>query len=110
MKDNDLATILLSMLKDLPQVSIVEKANHISFLVGKKVFAYTQSGGVVIKLPKEKVRELIEGGVALPLVMGQRVMKEWAILKHERPQEYQKEIQLFKDAIAFVAASGASKR
>lgn len=59
MTDNDLTIILSAMLEDLPHVRIEQKAHHTSFLVGKKVFAYTQDEGVVIKLPKAKVKGLV---------------------------------------------------
>ncbi|HXV97716.1 MAG TPA: hypothetical protein VEC93_04770 [Anaerolineae bacterium] len=104
MTDNNLITVLSSMLEDLPQVSVENKVNHASFLVGKKVFAYTQEDGVVIKLPQEKIKELVGKKNAAPLVMGQRVMKEWVVIKHKDPEAYKEDIELFKEAIAFVSA------
>jgi hypothetical protein len=104
MADNDLTTILSSTLEDLPHVSIAKKVNHASFLIGKKVFAYTQGDGVVIKLPKEKIKELVDKKKASPLVMGQRVMKEWVVINHKDPAEYKKDLELFKEAIVFVSS------
>ena len=60
MANSDLAAILSSMLEDLPRVSIRKTSNHTSLLIGKKVFAYTQGDGVVVKLPKEKIEELVD--------------------------------------------------
>jgi hypothetical protein len=106
MADNKLITVLSSMLEGLPGVSVGRKVNHASFLVGKKVFAYTQEDGVVIKLPKEKIKELVDTKNASLLVMGQRVMKEWVVIKHKDPEAYKKDLELFKEAIAFVSAKG----
>ena len=104
MAENKLITVLSSMLEDLPGVNVGKKVNHASFLVGKKVFAYTQEDGVVIKLPQEKIKELVGQKNASPLVMGQRVMKEWLVIKHKDPEAYKKDLELFKEAIAFVSA------
>ena len=104
MTDNDLVAILSSMLTDLPNVYIEKKANHASFRVGKKVFAYTRDEDVVIKLPKEKVKELIDQQKASPLVMGKKEMKEWAVIQHSSPNAYKKDLALFKTSLAFVSA------
>jgi len=100
----DLGGILSSMLEGQPRVESRKKANHISFMVGNKVFAHTQSDGVVVKLPKEKVKELVDKKRASALVMGKREMKEWAVIKHQDPKEYKKDLKLFKEAMAFVSA------
>lgn len=106
MTNQQLTSILLSMLEDLPQVSVAKKVNHLSFLVGKKVFAYTRAEDVVIKLPPAKIKELVEKKEAAPLVMGQRVMKEWVVIRHDNPEAYQEELELFKEAIGFVSSKG----
>ena len=70
MKEEDLATLLASMLRDLPRVSVKKHVGHASFRVGKKVFAFTRNQGVAVKLPREKIRELVNKQNAAPLVMG----------------------------------------
>jgi hypothetical protein len=104
MAEHDLTTILSSMLQDIPQVQIGTHLHHTNFLVGSKVFAFIQGDGVVIKLPKATIQALVETEYAAPLVMGKRVMKEWAVIKHDHPEAYQQDEALFKEAIAFVAA------
>jgi hypothetical protein len=42
MADNDLVIILSSLLEDIPHVGIIKKFHNTSFLVGKKVFAFTK--------------------------------------------------------------------
>ena len=103
MTDHDLSRVLSAMLEDLPQVVIEKKANHISFLVGKKVFAYTRDQAVVMKLPQETVKVLVDKEYGSPLVMGKRVMKAWVVIQHKHPAEYEADIELFKEAIACVS-------
>jgi hypothetical protein len=103
---DDLAAILSSMLEGLPRVNVKKSANRLSFLIGKKVFAFTQKDGVVLKLPQEKIKELVDKKAASFLVMGKREMKEWAVIKHKDPKEYKKAFKLFKAAMAFVSSKG----
>jgi len=46
--------------------------------VGRKVFAMSVKGNLVVKLPKERVDELVAAGSGSPFDPGHgRVMKEW---------------------------------
>ena len=101
MADNVLVTILSSMLADLPNVRIEQKANHVTCRVGGKVFAYTRDDDVVIKLPGEQVKTLINQKKAVPLVMGKKEMKEWVVIRHSRPSAFKKDRALFRAAAAF---------
>ena len=38
-------------------------------------------GALVVKLPKDRVAELIGDGSGVPFATGERVMKEWVALK-----------------------------
>src|SRR5947209_4272520 len=98
---NEIITVLSLMLQDLPNVSIGKHFHNTNFLVGKKVFTFIKDDNVVVKLPKEKITELVEKKYAISLVMGKRVMKEWVVIKHKNPEEYKKDLKLFKEAIAF---------
>ena len=104
MAEDEVASVLSLMLGGLPRVSSKNHFNHASFQVGKKVFAFTRSNGVAMKLPKEKIRELIETRDASPLVMGKRTMKEWIVIEHSDPSGYRKDLPLFKEAIAFASS------
>ncbi len=101
---NDLATILSSMLEGWPGVNVKKSANRLSFQIGEKVFAFTQKDGVVLKLPQEKIKALVDKKKAFFLVMGKREMKEWAVIEHKEPKEYKKNLKLFKAAMAFVSS------
>jgi len=100
---DNLVTILSSLLKDIPRVSITKKFHNTSFLIGRKVFAFTKGEGVVIKLPKEKIKQLLDKGNAEVLVMGKRAMKEWVIIKYKDPNEYKNALELFNESMTYVS-------
>ena len=104
MTDRDLAAVLSSLLEDIPQVQVGTHLRHTNFLVGNKVFAFLQGDGVVLKLPRGKIQALVAAKQAVPLVMGKRVMKEWAVIRHDDPEEYTQDEALFKEAMMFVAS------
>jgi hypothetical protein len=87
----------------------MKKFHNTSFLIGKKIFALTKGDGVVVKLPKEKIKELVDRVNVEPLVMGIRVMKEWVIIKYKDPDEYKRVLGLFKEAMAFVSLKAGKK-
>jgi hypothetical protein len=113
MPDADLVAALSKLLATLPGVTAEKTLTHATFLINKKVFAFTRSGdggGVALKLPKEKIAELLRRKEISPLTMGKRTMKEWVLLDHAKPSSYKNDLLLFQEAITFVAAgSEASK-
>jgi hypothetical protein len=105
-----LASVLSAMLEGLPGVNVKKSANRVSFMIGKKVFAFTLKQGAVLKLPQARIQALVDKKAASFLVMGKREMKEWAVIEHEEPQEYKKDLKLFKEAIALVSSKDAGKK
>lgn len=101
---NELDSFLASLIGKLPKVTVGQKFGHVNFTVGKKVFAFSRPDGVALKLPLSTVDALVLKKKAARLVMGQRVMKEWAMLKHEKPGDYRGDLGLFKESMAFVSA------
>jgi YjbR protein len=49
--------------------------------VGGKIFAMEIDGRLVVKLPPERCRELVEAGGAQPFVIGKRTMREWVAIE-----------------------------
>jgi len=47
---------------------------------GNKFFAFVSRGDLVVKIPRERVAELIASGEGRPFESGRRVMKEWVRL------------------------------
>lgn len=60
---NDIGSVLVSSLAKIPRVVVKRKLASANFTV-KKVFAFTQGDGVVLKLPPETVKRLVEVGPA----------------------------------------------
>ena len=52
-----------------------------SLKINKKMFAMLSKGNIVVKLPKERVEELLENKIGNPYDPGNgKIMKEWVIL------------------------------
>ena len=101
---NDVGSVLISSLAKIPGVVVKRKLTSANFTVKKKVFAFTKGDGVVLKLPPEAVKRLVEVGAASMLVMGNRTMKEWIVIRFKNPSDLKKQLGLFKEAMAFVSA------
>jgi hypothetical protein len=111
MADPKLIATLSSLLGPLPDVTEEKTETHATFLIRKKVFAFTRSSGpgVALKLPKERIGALLEREDITRLTMGKRTMKEWIVIEHPKPADYKKDLALFKEAKAFVEAGKKRK-
>src|SRR5882757_4260964 len=107
MADARLIATLSSLLGSLPDISEEKTETHATFLIGRKVFAFTRSSGpgVALKLPKERIAALQQREDITQLTMGKRTMKEWIVIEHPKPADYKKDLALFKEARAFVEAA-----
>jgi hypothetical protein len=73
-----------------------------------RIFAIPRPGGLVLKLPRARVAELIASGEGTPFDAGKgKPMKEWVVL--ERPAQ-ERWLQLTREALAFVGAGSESSR
>jgi hypothetical protein len=106
MADPKLIATLSSILGPLPDVTEEKTETHATFLIRKKVFAFTRSSGpgVALKLPKETIAGLLDRNDITLLTMGKRTMKEWIVIERSKPADYKKDLALFKEAKAFVEA------
>ncbi|HSY68788.1 MAG TPA: hypothetical protein VK813_09100 [Edaphobacter sp.] len=104
MADPKLIATLSSLLGSLSGVKEKQFPNHTSFFTGKNVFVFTSrtSNRVVLKLPKERIADLLKRADIELLTMGKRTMKEWIVIEHRKPADYKKDLALFKEAKAFV--------
>lgn len=100
---NELDSFLAELVGKLPKVTVGQKFGHVNFTVRKKVFAFSRPDGVAMKLPLATVDALVLQKKAARLVMGQKVMKEWVVLKHPKPADYRGDLGLFKESAKFVA-------
>jgi hypothetical protein len=65
---------------------------------GRTIFAMLVKGELVVKLPAERCRALIEAGGARPFEVGRRRMREWASVEPGGPHDW---AALAREALAF---------
>jgi hypothetical protein len=94
----------------LPGAEVNSKFGGASFLVHGKVFAFTRPKGLVLKLPPIALTEFLATRGATHLIMGKRVMREWALLPLASRERYVDELPLLKSAMAYVRSPAAEKR
>ncbi|MFW9821773.1 MAG: hypothetical protein ACFFE4_02495 [Candidatus Thorarchaeota archaeon] len=75
-----------------------------SLKIKKKMFVMYQKGNYVVKLPKERVLDLISSGEGVPYDAGTgRIMKEWVIISKDHSDkwiDYAKEAKKFAKTLA----------
>jgi len=76
-----------------------QRMNANAFCVRNRVFAMRVGEELVLKLPAERVAELIKTGVATSNVVGGHAMKEWA---NFRPETDKKWLALTKESLDYV--------
>ncbi len=73
-----------------------------------RIFAMARHGGIVLKLPGERVAELVAGGDGTPFDAGKgRPMKEWVVLSQRAQERW---LPLAREALAFVAGAPATSQ
>jgi hypothetical protein len=76
--------------------------------VGGKLFAMLNAGELVVKLPRDRVDDLIAAGAGTRFDPGHgRLMKEWVTIDAERGDEWP---GLADEARGFVAGAGSRRR
>ena len=113
MPDPVLVTAISKLLAPLPSITEEKTPTHATYFIGRKIFAFTRSGGgggVAIKLPKERIAELLGRADITILKMGKRTMTEWILLDHATPADYTEDLDLFKESIAFVTTTRGKPR
>ncbi len=68
---------------------------------GKEFFGmpHHETGDAVLKLPRERVAELVAEGVGQPFGPGKKVFKEWVLVSQEHRDRW---LELLQEARAFV--------
>jgi len=70
-----------------------------SLKIKKKMFAFPNKENIVVKLPKERVKELLNSGEGLPYDPGNgKIMKEWVIIPFDYSDKW---IAYAKEAMKF---------
>jgi len=88
----------------MPKATVVRKPSGALFQTGTKIFAFTRPEGVALKLPEERIANLVQSRDAASLVMGTKTMREWVLVRYSSPGEFMKDRKLFEEAMKFVAS------
>jgi hypothetical protein len=76
-----------------------QRMNANAFCIRNRVFAMRVGDDLVLKLPPNRVTDLVRAKVASSNVVGGHVMKEWANL---RPETEKKWLALTKESLDYV--------
>jgi hypothetical protein len=95
--------IWMKVKENFLKMSDVQKQGE-SLKTQKKMFALFSKDKFIVKLPKERVEELINSGNGLPYDYGNgKIMKEWVIIPEENVDkciEYASEAKTFAETLA----------
>lgn len=90
-------------LLDVPGVVQGTIMNFPCLRQGTEFFAmpHHATGAAVLKLPRERVAELVNEGVGQPFGPGAKVFKEWVLVSHDHRDQW---LELLHEARAFAGA------
>jgi len=96
--------ILDSFLLKLPGVTEGEITGLPAYFVAQKMFACICNGGVGIRLSTSKAANLqFSMGNVVPFQpKGRPSSREWIQINHDNPEDYEKDLEIFKSSIEFV--------
>lgn len=76
--------------------------------VDGRIFAMLREGGLVLKLPRERVAALLASGAGAPFDAGKgKPMKEWVVVGQSAAKQW---LPLAEEALRFVGGPGPSAR
>lgn len=92
---------LMSAVADRPGVTVGRALSNLGLMTDGKLFAFLKDGGLVLKLPAERIDALIERLDAVRFERGQGTpMREWVVVPAAAADEWP---ALVRDACDFVA-------
>jgi hypothetical protein len=106
----DLGTLLIDLLATTPGVTHEQVSGRFSFMTSGKVFAFARLSQLSLKLPAETIATLVAEDRAIPLTLGKRTMKEWAVITRATLVEYAHELPLILTARHFVDSEAAKPK
>ena len=76
-----------------------------AYYINKKLVACIYENGVGVKVPEGTANELIgKKGIVHFQPMGRVKMREWIQINRDNPEDYLKDIDIFKTSMDFVAS------
>jgi hypothetical protein len=94
-----------SMLLEIPSVVPGKMFGYPAYYVHHKMFACLYEDGIGIKVPESAAVKLIGTTGIIPFQpLGRRTMKEWIQINREHPEDYRKDLDIFKTSIDYVVS------
>ncbi|VVB63346.1 YjbR [uncultured archaeon] len=98
--------ILDSFLLEFPEVTTGKMFGYPAYYVRKKLFACIYENGVGIKVPEDLAEELIKTeGIIHFQPMGRAKMRQWIQINRRDPNDYLKDMEIFKASVDYVLES-----
>ncbi len=96
--------ILDSFLLDIPIVKPGKMYGHPAYYVNGKLFASLYMDGVCVKIPKQRITELLENEGIKPFKPMGRKMKEWILIIRDNSEDYINDRYIFEESIQYVSS------
>ncbi len=96
--------VLDSLLLKIPGVTAGEMTGLPAYFVGNRMFACICNGGVGMRFSASEAANLTfsMGNVVPFQPRGRPSSREWIQINHDNPEDYEKDMELFKSSIEFV--------
>jgi len=95
--------VLDTFLLDIPFVKEGKMYGHPAYYVGGKLFASLYMEGVCVKVPRERVQELLKIDGIIPFEPMGRKMREWVLIVRKNSKEYTNYKDIFEESAKFVS-------
>lgn len=101
-------TVVDALVLDIPGVKGGKAFGYPAYKVKGKVFAFVGEVGIALKLPEDRVAELVNDQAEIrPFEVTDGVIwKQWVYIERKNAEDYRQDVSLMEEAIAFVGAQG----
>ena len=108
--DPDHKQTLDALLLDLPGVTPGQMFGHPSYKILGKIFVSLMENGITLKLPEDRVQELLHEPHMAPFAPMGNPMRQWVLIEVADAADYAQYHAYFEEALQFVAAEAGKPR
>jgi hypothetical protein len=103
--------VLDSFLLEIPGIKPGKMFGYPAYYINKKLFACLYEEGVGIKIPEDRVNELIgREGIIHFQPMGRRKIREWIQINRKNSEDYLIDKEIFETSIRYVSTLATKKK
>ena len=90
----------------IPGVKISRAFGYPAYKIGGRIFCWVGQNGITIKLPRERVDELV-GSIGMHPFgpTATTIWREWLAIDREQSDDYIHDLPLFEESISFVSGA-----